>query len=74
MTLRNFQVYDPIRKATSLVLDGKTLQNLEVALPYLIVKSDAHSIRSLPIRLMVPPLEPCFPSSTSASRPLESGC
>jgi DNA mismatch repair protein MSH6 len=30
MTLKNFQLYDPIRKATSLVLDGKTLQNLEI--------------------------------------------
>ncbi|KAA8913009.1 muts domain V-domain-containing protein [Sphaerosporella brunnea] len=30
MTLKNFHIYDPIRKATSLVLDGKTLQNLEI--------------------------------------------
>ena len=33
MTLKNFQMYDPIRKATSLVLDGKTLLNLEVRSP-----------------------------------------
>ncbi|KAL8685700.1 MAG: hypothetical protein Q9218_007592, partial [Villophora microphyllina] len=30
LTLGNFSWYDPIRKATSLVLDGKTLINLEV--------------------------------------------
>ncbi|KAF8542522.1 muts domain V-domain-containing protein [Trichophaea hybrida] len=30
VTLKNFQIYDPVRKATSLVLDGKTLLNLEI--------------------------------------------
>ncbi|KAI9762813.1 MAG: DNA mismatch repair protein msh6 [Chaenotheca gracillima] len=30
VTVRNFTWYDPIRKATSLVLDGQTLINLEV--------------------------------------------
>jgi len=30
VSLKNFSVYDPIRKATSLVLDGKTLLNLEI--------------------------------------------
>lgn len=30
VTIGNFQWYDPIRKATSLVLDGQTLINLEV--------------------------------------------
>lgn len=30
ISLGNFEIYDPIRKATSLVLDGKTLINLEI--------------------------------------------
>ena len=30
LTLGNFSWYDPIRKASSLVLDGKTLMNLEI--------------------------------------------
>ncbi|EPS42150.1 hypothetical protein H072_3901 [Dactylellina haptotyla CBS 200.50] len=30
VSLGNFQWYDPIRKATSLVMDGQTLQNLEI--------------------------------------------
>jgi DNA mismatch repair protein MSH6 len=30
VSLKNFSVYDPVRKATSLILDGKTLLNLEV--------------------------------------------
>ncbi|CCX07944.1 DNA mismatch repair protein Msh6 [Pyronema domesticum] len=30
VTLKNFQIYDPVKKATSLVLDGKTLLNLEI--------------------------------------------
>ncbi|KAF8542753.1 muts domain V-domain-containing protein [Trichophaea hybrida] len=30
VTLKNFQVYDPIKMATSLVLDGQTLLNLEI--------------------------------------------
>ena len=30
LTLRNISCYDPIRKASSLVLDGKTLINLEI--------------------------------------------
>ena len=30
VSIGNFAWYDPIRKATSLVLDGQTLQNLEV--------------------------------------------
>lgn len=30
VSIGNFTWYDPIRKATSLVLDGQTLQNLEV--------------------------------------------
>ncbi|KAF3918326.1 hypothetical protein ABW21_db0206265 [Orbilia brochopaga] len=30
VSLGNFQWYDPIRKSTSLVMDGQTLQNLEI--------------------------------------------
>lgn len=30
ISIGNFEWYDPIRKATSLVLDGQTLQNLEI--------------------------------------------
>ncbi|KAF3147528.1 DNA mismatch repair protein msh6 [Orbilia oligospora] len=30
VSLANFQWYDPIRKSTSLVMDGQTLQNLEI--------------------------------------------
>ena len=30
LTLRNIESYDPVRKATSLILDGKTLINLEI--------------------------------------------
>ena len=32
ITLGNFQWYDPIRKASSLVLDGQSLINLEVSI------------------------------------------
>lgn len=31
VSIGNFSWYDPIRKTTSLVLDGQTLQNLEVS-------------------------------------------
>lgn len=30
VTMKNFRIYDPIKKATSLILDGKTLVNLEI--------------------------------------------
>jgi len=30
MSFKNFHVYDPVRQASTLILDGQTLSNLEV--------------------------------------------
>lgn len=74
VTQGNFTWYDPIRKATSLVLDGQTLINLEVSgfgiCDYLMLIY----FRCLQIHVMVVLRERCLLCSTDVSPPSGNEC
>ena len=44
LSMKNFNIYDPMRRGQGLVLDGQTLAHIEVRVyPYMIVNT-AHSV------------------------------